>query len=97
MPYVYFTSGKAGNDYTTTPHVVPSVDPATGQLTTKQMLPFKLNGNKYANASTFQIICAGRDNEFGDGGIGWAGASGGSLTTGVKDDIANFYQNRLGD
>jgi prepilin-type N-terminal cleavage/methylation domain-containing protein len=101
VPYIYFSSGKAGNDYTTTAHMVPSLDPNSGQPFLKAVLPFKISANKYANPSSFQIICAGRDQLFGDGDVAWAGASGpspaGLLSPGVRDDIANFSQTKLGD
>jgi prepilin-type N-terminal cleavage/methylation domain-containing protein len=97
VPYIYFSSGKAGNDYTASPHTVPSIDPNSGAVFTKGVLPYKLSQNKYANPNSFQIICAGRDQLFGDGGLGWGGVANASLGVGVKDDIANFYQTKLGD
>ena len=102
VPYMYFSSNKAGNDYTTVPHNVPSVD-ASGQIVIRQMLPFQLSKSatnvpvKYAQANGFQIICAGRDNQFGAGGDGWSGVANAILSAGVKDDIANFHAGRLGD
>jgi hypothetical protein len=101
MPYLYFSSGKAGNDYSND-IAAPTEDPNTYMKVSPYLLsatPLSQNQitAKYANPSGFQIICAGRDFVFGPGGLSWAGSNQPVLGPGVKDDIANFYATKLGD
>jgi prepilin-type N-terminal cleavage/methylation domain-containing protein len=93
MPYLYFSSGKAGNDYPG-PLAAPTEDPNTPFI---PVFPYKLASNKFANPTGFQIICAGKDALFGGGDVAWSGGPGGQVTVGGKDDIANFSATKLGD
>jgi prepilin-type N-terminal cleavage/methylation domain-containing protein len=74
-PYLYFSSGKAGNDYT--------LDcPSFG------VSPYKSLSGQFINPKGFQIICAGKDGFFGPGDVwnGW----GQSNPNNGSDDLANF-------
>src|SRR5262249_40418881 len=92
LPYLYFSSGKAGNDSSNGATAAPTEDPNTYMAVS----PYQLAATKYAQPNGFQIVCAGRDNIFGPGGLSWSGG-GGQLTPGGKDDIANFSATKLGD
>lgn len=91
-PYLYFSSGKAGNDYTN-PIAAFQDDPNQPWIA---VFAYQTAANKFANPSGFQIVSAGRDGLFGNGGLGWSGG-GGQMSTGGKDDIGNFSATKLGD
>jgi prepilin-type N-terminal cleavage/methylation domain-containing protein len=83
MPYAYFSSGRAGNDYA---NDCPSLLPNG---------PFRESAARFINADGFQIISAGTDGQFGDPAtfsmvVGYNGARPGA------DDLANFSQRKLG-
>jgi len=93
-PYLYFSSAKAGNDYSnaTAAYQDDPNNPWVG------VAPYQIGSNKFANASGFQIISAGKDGLFGTGGQAWSGGNGnGQIVLGGKDDIANFSATKLGD
>lgn len=91
-PYLYFSSGKAGNDYTN-PIAAFQDDPNQRWI---GVSAYMIAPNKFANPSGFQIVSAGRDGLFGNGGLAWSGG-GGQMLTGGKDDIGNFSATKLGD
>jgi hypothetical protein len=91
MPYLYFSSSKAGNDYG---NVILAPTSVPGKFI--QVSPYQLNSTRFANPNGFQIISAGKDGAFGTGGTAWAGATGGAATTDGADDMANFHPNTLG-
>jgi prepilin-type N-terminal cleavage/methylation domain-containing protein len=101
VPYLYFSSGKAGNDYSYE-IAAPTPDPnnyikvAPYALSVTQVSPTQTIV-KFANPSGFQIVCAGKDNVFGPGGLTWGGSNQPVLTAEVKDDLANFSATKLGD
>jgi len=104
MPYVYFSSGKAGNDYDLTYSPTPSLQtpgPQTGQVlatdttTGFSVSPYKVSSRRFANPNGYQIIAAGRDGLFGSGDLNWVGA-GGAVSMGGYDDVANFHPTLLG-
>ncbi len=83
QPYLYFSATKAGNDYSA----------ASTQL---GVSPYVARGGiKFANANSFQIVCAGKDGQFGAGGKYWAGGDNGPDANGA-DDMANFHPVLLG-
>jgi len=78
QPYMYFTSYGKQKGYLATETalgVAPYIDPATG---------------KGKMMDGFQIICAGEDKVFGQGGTNLPATGPG------EDDIANFSQGTLG-
>ncbi len=98
MPYLYFSSAKAGNDYTATAQSGQVV--ASNPATAFSVSPFLIGGTgttvRYANANSFQIISAGRDTIFGTGGMNWPGYPGGGTNMNGYDDMANFHPVLLG-
>ncbi len=91
QPYAYFASYKTeGNGGATTKRQQRlRVDWACAYI--QQSGP----PVAYANASSFQIISAGRDGKFGAGAANWNPASGTSDPNG-KDDQSNFSPHLLG-
>jgi len=99
MPYVYFSSGRAGNDYNIAPplgpdcpsvlsgNAKPGVDPP--------VMPFIDPNKRFINPNGFQIISAGADGKFGRGGL-WNPVSGTVNDPFGADDMANFSPNKLG-
>jgi prepilin-type N-terminal cleavage/methylation domain-containing protein len=89
MPYVYFGSGSRANGYlilgTAYPNSVgvPSVSP---YLQTS-------NPVAYQNATTYQLICAGQNGQFGAGGVAWPPSQVGL----GADDMTNFTDVKLGN
>jgi prepilin-type N-terminal cleavage/methylation domain-containing protein len=57
--------------------------------------PYQEPSGKFANASSFQIVSAGRDGKFGAGGANWNPANGTADPNG-KDDQSNFSPRLLG-
>jgi len=108
QPYLYFSSGAAGNDYGPAdcagavdgngqPVIAPSANPSTNK--NKVVLPYTESAPgttpiKFVNPRGFQIICAGADGKFGDS-FQWAPARGSTDPFG-KDDQANFAGGPLG-
>jgi prepilin-type N-terminal cleavage/methylation domain-containing protein len=107
MPYVYFSGGKAGNDYASTynstnfPNFAQNGSTSAGSYFS--MLPFQISNSRFANANGFQIIAAGRDTLFHDqtsgkygGGTFWPGFAGGATDQSGYDNMSNFHQTLLG-
>jgi hypothetical protein len=93
QPYLYFSSQKAGNDYANG-LAVATAQAASGW---KRVNPFLLNATpRFANSNGFQIVSAGKDGEFGNGGQEWVGYAGGGASMVGADDMANFHPNTLG-
>lgn len=82
MPYLYFSSGRAGNDYDTT---------ASFGVT-----PYRVSTSplRYINPNGHQIISAGRNGLFGDSTL-WTPAAGTTDSNG-RDDQSNFSRAVLG-
>lgn len=103
QPYLYFSSKRAGNDYinnwfqlTAAQNLTYDGQPATGSGP-GPCGPFMVNATpRFANPSGFQIISAGKDTQFGSGGINWAGGLGGAVSMVGYDDVANFHPTQLG-
>jgi general secretion pathway protein G len=97
MPYLYFSSGPGGNNYNSTT-VVANSDCPTGincpNGTNNLVLPFQDSSTRFTNPNTFQILCAGKDGQFGPGGQ-WDPTAGVTDPYG-KDDQSNFSRNLLG-
>jgi prepilin-type N-terminal cleavage/methylation domain-containing protein len=97
-PYIYMST-KNGNDYsyfalyygTTNGGGYNGVSPFIASLTSSGAV------NSYTNSTTFQIISAGKDKQFGAGGsdYNYARTTYGQLQAG-DDDFANFAKGRLG-
>jgi prepilin-type N-terminal cleavage/methylation domain-containing protein len=84
QPYVYFSSNKRENGYFAGANTI-GVSPYVKQATPPQ----------YWNPSTFQIISAGEDGQFGPGGL-WTPGAATQIAAGGKDDLTNFYANKMG-
>lgn len=91
-PYLYFSSAKATNDYAN-PIAAPSFP--NNSLTWLRVNPYQVSSTRFANASSFQIVSAGKDTAFGTGGTAWAGG-GGSPPQDGYDDVSNFHPLFLG-
>jgi prepilin-type N-terminal cleavage/methylation domain-containing protein len=85
-PYLYFSTGKADNNYR-----YPVALSASFQVT-----PYQISSAKFASPNGFQIISAGKDQTFGPGGLAWAGAQNGGVRQEGADDVANFHPTFLG-
>jgi prepilin-type N-terminal cleavage/methylation domain-containing protein len=111
MPYLYFSTNKADNNYVYmpsgfTPSVqfgpipVPNLQPNPSNPTPYNqnwfaVSPYQRSSSQFANPSSFQIVSAGKDGIFGQGGLVWA-TPGGSATIQSSDDVANFHSTFLG-
>jgi prepilin-type N-terminal cleavage/methylation domain-containing protein len=86
LPLVYFSSNKRPNGYTTS---VPG--------NTLGVSPYKQQDTPvtFYNSSTFQIISAGADGQFGPGGL-WTSANFQAMPQAGKDDMSNFSDRTLG-
>jgi type II secretory pathway pseudopilin PulG len=62
-PYVYIRSGTSANDYGTV--VSPSPFTIDGTSYSAELFPTS-SGTTFFNPSTFQILCAGRDEQYGN-------------------------------
>jgi type II secretory pathway pseudopilin PulG len=97
-PYLYFSASKAGNDYNVT-YSTSIPGPQVGQSlagSSFSVVPFQISSTRFANANGFQIIGAGKDGLFGNGGTNWAGYPGGTTSMQGYDDVSNFHQTLLG-
>jgi prepilin-type N-terminal cleavage/methylation domain-containing protein len=110
-PYIYFSS-KNGNDYNVfgkafgdyvypapigpNPVQIPTYKANGGWALPLTVSPFVGLDNKYINPNGFQIISAGKDKQFGRGGVFDPGT--GDYSPGAQggDDISNFYRGPLG-
>jgi hypothetical protein len=83
VPFAYFSSYKRTNGYSLTDNVSLGV------------APYQESGAplvKYVNPSSYQLISAGADGQFGPGGL-WTPSS---VPPQGRDDIANFSDRNLG-
>lgn len=97
QPYIYLSSGARGNDYNAPPPAGTSTSDCTWVKDSAGnfVQPYReRSGGKFMNPFGFQIICAGRDNIFGDP-TKWTPANGTTDRLGA-DDQANFSQGLLG-
>jgi prepilin-type N-terminal cleavage/methylation domain-containing protein len=86
MPYVYFSSGSRANGYT------------VGEVNTLNVSAYLQTATTYQNSTTFQIISAGLDGQFGPGGMIWPPPGGNAaLTKAGLDDMTNFTDVKLGN
>jgi len=105
-PYIYLSS-KNGNDYNVfgnafgqqlpPPYVrIPTYQPNGGWGPGSGVAPFVGLDGKFINPNGFQIISAGKDKQFGRGGVFDPGV--GDYSPGAQggDDISNFYRGPLG-
>lgn len=82
QPYVYFDVSRPGS-------TASYANTNSGNTLT----PYKNdNGGAFMNAQSFQIVCAGTDNDHGTGGSVPTGVSGGDL-----DNVTNFARGLLVD
>jgi len=110
MPYFYFSSQRAGNDYFGA-HQAPSalnltnntqVNPSTSWVSLTPYYLSTIGTNptvpRYVNPNSFQIICAGRDGGYGTGAQNWAGfnSGNGSADGAGYDNYSNFHPVQLG-
>ena len=98
VPYLYFSTGKAENSY---PNAIAAPNPNLAVTPPYNMPfvavgPYRRSSTQFVNPSSFQIVSAGKDQTFGQGGLAWAGASGGAATQQAYDDMANFHPSVLG-
>lgn len=77
QPYLYFSSNDRTNGYTAD----------CSQLSSGA---YSYSSGKYANPTSFQIISAGRDSQFGNG------SSLGALPAQGKDNLGNMFRGTLG-
>jgi prepilin-type N-terminal cleavage/methylation domain-containing protein len=93
-PYAYFSSGRSTNGYSANDCAALKVAPYFQAGTSPA---------QYYNASSFQIISAGRDGVFGPGttpvapGTPWSPVNAPNYVGTVgMDDYSNFYESQLG-
>ncbi len=84
QPFLYFSSGNTQNGY------------SPGDCSELGVQPFRQTSTRFVNANSFQIICAGPDMEFGQGGSIWSASNPDVGTPQGIDDYANFHQGPLG-
>jgi general secretion pathway protein G len=92
MPFLYFSSYTAGNDYNTSPTDCPSyatVAPYQDPTSTATTL-------RFLNPKGYQILSAGRDGVFGAGGTTWNPITGYPASNPGADDQSNFSKSLLG-
>jgi prepilin-type N-terminal cleavage/methylation domain-containing protein len=78
-PYAYFSTYGTTNSYQAT------------DCASLGVAPYLQSAGAYLKPDSFQIISAGKDMQFGPGGVVWPGVTGGP----GADDIANFSAARL--
>ncbi len=91
--YVYLSANKAGNDYNGPRNgYLPATDPRNFSDSAQGVNPFvqSLSPLQYLNRDGFQIICAGRDGQFGPGDTSWSVTGGYGTSNAGSDDISNF-------
>jgi type II secretory pathway pseudopilin PulG len=95
QPYLFFSSYGRPNGYNTM--ATGGVIPDASSLSVVPYVQTKAPATVYYNASTFQLISAGADGQFGPGGV-WtpANASTYGSTTKGGDDMTNFYDRMMG-
>ena len=95
-PYVYFSSGRRPDGYNTAipANALFNVSPYIQTAAVPAVPPNPGSPAKFWNSSTFQIISAGNDGNFGPGGIVWPSPS---VSGGAMDDYSNFHDRKLGN
>jgi prepilin-type N-terminal cleavage/methylation domain-containing protein len=110
LPYAYFSSGKSANSYSASVTLPNNTTVTTGygtsdcpslvSATGSAVLPYyQLSSSgsttlvQFYKPDSFQIISAGKDTKFGPGGS-WSASTG--ATGAGADDLANFYDAKLG-
>lgn len=78
-PYAYFRAGPAGK-----------YNPGDAHLGVSPYLKTAVPSKTYHNPESYQIISAGRDGQFGPGGV-WTPTSADSIDPKGADDQANFH------
>jgi prepilin-type N-terminal cleavage/methylation domain-containing protein len=106
QPYLYFSSKKAGNDYTYSTTNLPFTTLPFFEFVEYQNANKGIVSVRFKNANAFQILCAGRDTTFGPGGENWPGAtikydspgmtSQGATDQNGYDDMSNFHGTLIG-
>jgi prepilin-type N-terminal cleavage/methylation domain-containing protein len=93
-PYAYFSSYKSVNGYNKFGTTMALSDCAAlnVQPYTSQTTPTV----QYYNPSSFQLISAGADKNFGPGGNGWSPGGAAGIPAAGKDDISNFHTQLMG-
>jgi prepilin-type N-terminal cleavage/methylation domain-containing protein len=94
-PYAYFSSGKGANRYDAYFGPGPTFLGTHDCTSLSATLQPYFTGTRYYNADTFQIISAGKNQQFGSGG-NWTPTFGPAGTGVGADDMSNFYDARLG-
>jgi type II secretory pathway pseudopilin PulG len=99
VPYAYFSS-TYGNDYNVTVsdcgYFSQYPSPGAQSYAPNGILPyFDPNSNIFYNRDGFQIICAGKNQQFG-AGAGWLLALGYQAGDPGADDFSNFSATNLG-
>jgi prepilin-type N-terminal cleavage/methylation domain-containing protein len=89
-PYVYFDSRTYGAIYT------PPSGVALGTAVAYKTKPSAAATATWVNATTFQIVSAGMDNDYGTGTGDrlYPPTPGGGMSAGDRDNIANFSQGK---
>jgi prepilin-type N-terminal cleavage/methylation domain-containing protein len=86
QPFIYFSSNKRPNGYDPTPN---SLGVKPYQMTNAPPLKFYM-------PESFQLISAGANGVFGEGGF-WTEASAGAISAAGKDDVTNFHDGFMGN
>jgi prepilin-type N-terminal cleavage/methylation domain-containing protein len=97
QPYLFFSSNKTYNGYSINDSVALLQYNSTNSVTVS---PYFQSNNpvRFVNPNSCQIICAGQNGAFGQGGL-WSPATADttySFNTPGFDDMANFYDRFLG-
>lgn len=90
QPYMFFSSGITPNGYAAAAVTPPG--------SSTSVAPYRVDGTRYWKPDSYQLICAGINGQFGPGGQWSPSPTPQTYTRGTSgyDDIANFYENRLG-
>jgi len=101
QPYLYFSSGKAKNNYSSPP--LPGFPSGlrygTSDCATYNVSPYYLSlspSPRFHHEETYQIVAAGKDKLFGPGGQ-WTTASAFTMPINGRDDMTNFHGRLMGD
>lgn len=89
MPYAFFSAYGVQNGYKNAWGGATSDCPSLG------LLPYVAANGTYANPNTYQIISAGKDGQFGTGGLWNPVAGGNPLVPAGQDNQSNFAKGIL--
>jgi prepilin-type N-terminal cleavage/methylation domain-containing protein len=92
-PYLYFSTYQAGNDYNINPMNNPPLVQYAGPDCSQSfptVFPYQTAPGQFINPKSFQILSAGRDGQFGPGGVWPANGWGPNNPNHGSDDLANF-------